>query len=246
MLYSAHPLGYPESVTRQEPDWDARIRGMFARIARRYDLMNTLMSFGMDRRWRRRVMELAGVPAGGLMLDVGAGTGKIAREAARAYPGARIVAADFTPEMMAVGREGSPANVVWVLADAMSLPFRDRTFDAVTSGFLVRNVRDMPGVLAEQLRVLRPGGRVVCLDAGPPALHTLEPVARFHLNHVIPRLGALVTGDAQAYRYLPESTQAFVDAPRIARAMEEAGFAFTQTERYMFGTINVVHARRPD
>jgi demethylmenaquinone methyltransferase/2-methoxy-6-polyprenyl-1,4-benzoquinol methylase len=218
---------------------------MFGSIAYRYDFMNTLMSFGMDRAWRRRTAELACLPASALMLDVGAGTGRIIMEAARKYPDARFVAADITPEMMRVGRGNTPRDTLWCCADALELPFGDATFDAVVSGFLVRNVPDVPQAFAEQRRVLKPGGRVVCLDAGPPPDTVLKPLIKIHLNRVIPLLGGLITGDRGAYRYLPDSTQAFKTAAQVAGIMEAVGFSGIRYERRMLGTINIVHAVKP-
>lgn len=226
-------------------EWNAAIKDMFSRISKRYDIMNTIMSFGMDRVWRKRVVELASVPFGGAILDVGAGTGRITIEAAFRYPWAKVYAADITPEMMALGIKDSPGNVTWVQADALHLPFKEAVFDAVTSGFLLRNVPDARKALAEQFRVLKPGGRVVCLDAGPPDVHVLEPVVKFYLDKIIPCIGRLVTGDEKAYKYLPESAQNFMDARGIAGTMIEAGFTDPICERFMFGTINLVHARRP-
>jgi len=242
-LYTASPLEYAACMYRRRST--DGIVGMFADIAGRYDLMNTLMSFGMDKRWRKRVVRLARLFPGAAMLDVGAGTGRITLEAARSCPGARIVALDITPEMMAIGRRITPPWVSWDLGGALRLPFPDRSFDAVTSGFMVRNVPDASLSFSEQLRVLKPGGTVVCLDAGPLGQGMLEPLARFHLERIIPWLGAVVTGHAQAYRYLPDSTKAFMDAERTASLMRETGFVEVGFERYMLGAIFIVHGRRP-
>lgn len=225
--------------------WNDQMRRMFGNIAHRYDLMNTLMSFGRDRFWRKRVVDLAALPSGGVMLDVGAGTGKIGLEASRAYRDARIIAVDLTREMMMVGMRHSPGRLTWFCADALILPFRDATFDAVTSGFLVRNVMDIRRAFGEQFRVVKPGGRVICLDAGPPPENILNPLMKFHLNRIIPRLGALISGDPAAYKYLPASTQAFKTAKELAALMESSGFTGVAYERHMLGSINIVHGKRP-
>lgn len=225
--------------------WNDQIRTMFGNIAHRYDLMNTLMSFGMDRHWRKRVVGLARLPHGGLMLDIGAGTGKISLEAARTYTDAHIVAIDLTATMMKVGRKARTAQVRWSCADALELPFRSSMFDAVTSGFLVRNVPDIRRAFDEQFRVVKPGGRVICLDAGPPPEGMLKPLVLIHLNLVIPWVGAIITGDRAAYRYLPASTQAFKTAEEISNLMSDVGFTEVAYERHMFGTINIVHGKRP-
>jgi demethylmenaquinone methyltransferase/2-methoxy-6-polyprenyl-1,4-benzoquinol methylase len=211
------------------------VQGMFSRIAGRYDLMNRLMTAGQDGRWRKEVIRRAALPPGGLLLDLGAGTGDLARAALRASPGARAVAADFTIEMMRVG-QGRPApQPAWSGADALRLPFPDETFDAVVSGFLLRNVSDLPRALAEQRRVLRPGGRMVCLDTTRPPRNILSPFIQFHLHTVIPALGRLVTGEAEAYAYLPDSTENFLSAESLAEQMQLAGFTQVGCRRLMFG-----------
>lgn len=225
--------------------WNDQIRNMFGNIAHRYDLMNTLMSFGMDLLWRKRVVKLAELPRHGMMLDIGAGTGKISLEASRAYRDARIVALDLTAGMMKIGIMNCPPTVKWSCADALELPFRGSMFDAVTSGFLVRNVTDIRKAFEEQFRVVKSGGRVICLDAGPPPDNFLKPLMKIHLNVVIPRLGAFITGDSSAYRYLPASTQAFKTAEEIAALMRDVGFVDVVFERRMFGAINIVYGKRP-
>ncbi|HPO57410.1 MAG TPA: class I SAM-dependent methyltransferase, partial [Anaerolineaceae bacterium] len=135
------------------------VREMFARIAPRYDLMNRLMTGGQDRAWRREVIARAGLQPGQRLLDLGAGTGDLAFEALRRHPGVQVVAADFTPAMLQVGRKRPEPHPGWAAADALRLPFPDESFDALVSGFLLRNVADLDQALAEQYRVLRPGGR---------------------------------------------------------------------------------------
>jgi demethylmenaquinone methyltransferase/2-methoxy-6-polyprenyl-1,4-benzoquinol methylase len=227
------------------------VQQMFSRIARRYDLMNRVMTAGQDTRWRRAVIDLAGLPEGGWLLDLGAGTGDLAREALRQQPSGQVVAADFTLEMMRVGQEKSqrqpaPAGrLVWSAADATRLPFREQIFEAVVSGFLLRNVNDVRGCLAEQYRVLKPGGRLVALDTTPPKRTPLAPLIRIHLHMVIPALGRLIAGQAEAYQYLPDSTEGFLEAEQLASRMQEAGFQDVSFQRRMFGTIAIHWARKP-
>lgn len=221
------------------------VQEMFARIAGRYDLMNRLMTFGQDVRWRRHVIGQAALPPDGWLLDIATGTGDIAAEAVRQQPGVRAVAADFTVEMMQAGRQAYPARRVlqWVGADTLALPFADDQFDAVTSGFLMRNVIDVPGALREQYRVIRPGGRVVILESSPPKRNLLRPFIQVHLGLVIPTLGRLITGDADAYRYLPATTERFQAPEALAAAMREVGLAEVSYRLFMFGTI-AVHVGR--
>ena len=149
------------------------VQGMFTRIARRYDLMNRLMTGGQDIGWRKRVIELARLDDRASLLDLGTGTGDLAREALSAFPKARVVGADFTLEMMRVGQK--TGRLDFSTADALRLPFPDSSFDAVVSGFLMRNVIDLQKALEEQFRVLKSGGRIVILDTTRPKRNILSP-----------------------------------------------------------------------
>jgi demethylmenaquinone methyltransferase/2-methoxy-6-polyprenyl-1,4-benzoquinol methylase len=147
----------------------AYVQDMFGRIAGRYNLMNRLMTGGQDMKWRRFVVQQARLKTGDKLLDLATGTGDIAFEALKAVPDIQAVGGDFALPMMRVGQKLPLGEKVdWTAADALNLPFPDATFDAVTSGFLARNVIDLPRMFAEQLRVLKPGGRVVVLDSSPP------------------------------------------------------------------------------
>jgi demethylmenaquinone methyltransferase/2-methoxy-6-polyprenyl-1,4-benzoquinol methylase len=222
------------------------VQGMFGRIAGRYDLMNRLMTAGQDVRWRRYVIRQAGLPSGGRLLDIATCTGEIALEGLRQVAGLQAVGGDFTLEMMQAGKQQPERQrIQWVGADTLALPFPDQTFDAVTSGFLMRNVVDVPRACAEQWRVLRPGGRIVVLESSPPKKNALRPFIRLHLNYVIPTLGRIVAGESDAYRYLPDSTQHFQDPDALATIMRQAGFAEVDYRLFMFGTIAVHTGRRP-
>jgi demethylmenaquinone methyltransferase/2-methoxy-6-polyprenyl-1,4-benzoquinol methylase len=216
------------------------VQDMFARIAARYDTMNRLMTFGQDVRWREYVIRQANLPAGGRLLDIATGTGDIAAEGQRQVPGLQAVGGDFTIEMMQAGKRLPDRSTVrWVAADTLALPFPDATFDAVTSGFLMRNVIDVAGAFREQWRVTRPGGRVVVLESSPPKDNALKPFIKLHLNVIIPTLGRLITGEADAYRYLPDSTQGFQGPDELAEAMRATGFVDVNYRLFMFGTIAV-------
>lgn len=222
------------------------VQDMFARIAGRYDLMNRLMTFGQDLRWRRYVIRLANLPMGGRLLDIATGTGDIAEEGLRQVPGLRSVGGDFTIEMMQAGkRQPERRTILWTAADTLALPFPDDTFDAVTSGFLMRNVIDVPGAFREQLRVTKPGGRVVVLESSPPKDNLLKPFILLHLNVIIPLAGRLIAGSDDAYRYLPESTQSFQGPEELAGRMRDAGFVNVAYRLFMFGTIGVHVGTKP-
>lgn len=215
----------------------AYVQSMFTKIARRYDLMNRLMTGGQDVRWRKRVIELARLRSNSSLLDLGTGTGDLAREALALVPQGKVIAVDFTLEMMRVGKQNGALN--FSAADALHLPFSDSSFDAVVSGFLMRNVIDLQQAIQEQYRVLNKGGRIVILDTTRPKKNILSPLIWLHMHVVIPTLGGLLTGVKDAYRYLPETTEGFVRAEELAARMAAAGFKRIDFQRYMFGTIAI-------
>lgn len=213
------------------------VQDMFTRIAKRYDLMNRLMTGGQDIRWRRQVIELARIDNRASLLDLGTGTGDLAREALLQFPQAKVIAADFTLEMMRAGQKAGPLN--FSTADALRLPFNDLSFDAVVSGFLMRNVIDLQKALEEQYRILKDGGRIAILDTTRPQKSILSPFISFHMHFIIPSLGGLLTGSKDAYRYLPETTEGFVTAENMAERMAKAGFQKIGFQRFMFGMIAI-------
>jgi len=221
------------------------VQGMFNRIAPRYDLMNRLMTGGQDIRWRRDVIRRAQLGPGSRLLDLGAGTGDLAREALRQQPGSKALAADFTLGMMHMGQKRLPPLPDWSAADAQALPFGGGQFDAVVSGYLLRNVSDLPLALREQYRVLKPGGWLVSLDTTRPGKNILTPFIKFYLRAVIPLLGWLVTGQRDAYTYLPNSTENFLRAEDLANRLMEAGFVEVGFRRRMFGTMAIHWGRKP-
>ena len=210
-------------------DKPARVQAMFARIVRRYDLMNRVMTLGRDQAWRQltaRELQLDG-PAP-RVLDLATGTGDIALAVARQYPTATIVAADFTYPMLQVAQlksraRGRPAPH-FVQGDALSLPFADTTFDALTNGFLLRNVADLGRALREMRRVVRPGGRVACLEITHAGAPIFRQLFQLYFYRAVPVIGRLIGGDAQAYTYLPNSLTDFPRAARLRQMMLEAGF----------------------
>lgn len=224
----------------------AHLREMFGRISGRYDLMNRLMTLGQDRSWRRYAVRKAGLPKGGRLLDVGTGTGDIALGALRLDSNISVTAVDFNSRMINVGR-GRPGGqrILWCCADALKLPFADAIFDAVTSGYLIRNVIDARRAFKEQMRVVKPGGRVVCLDTAPAPRNMLRPFILFHLKIVIPLLGTLIARNMAAYTYLSQSTQAFMTPEQLASIMRTAGLKDVSYQRFMLGTMAVHTGIRP-
>jgi demethylmenaquinone methyltransferase/2-methoxy-6-polyprenyl-1,4-benzoquinol methylase len=219
------------------------VRAMFDRIAPRYDLMNRLMSLGLDRRWRRLAAAAADVSLGSRALDVCTGTGDLALELAdRVGPGGSVVGADFSEPMLQRAREKAVAHgarVVFARADALDLPFTDDSFDAATVAFGARNWADLARGLAEMTRVVRPGGRVVVLDITTPRrLRTLHAV---WFDRVVPRMGGLVGGDRAAYGYLPASAKRFPPPTELAQAMSAAGLEHVAWRGFMGGIVALHH-----
>jgi len=213
------------------------VQDMFTRIAHRYDLMNRIMTAGRDVRWREQVIRQTKLKPDARVLDLGAGTGDLAREALKQQPEAKVFAADFTLEMMRVGQISG--SLPWSAADALNLPFEENTFDAVVSGFLMRNVGDIQQALKEQYRILKPGGRIVILDTTKPKRNPLSPFIWLHMHMVIPLVGGLLSGFRDAYSYLPDSTEGFVTAEEMAVRMAAVGFKKIMFERLMFNTIAI-------
>ncbi|MBM5810606.1 MAG: bifunctional demethylmenaquinone methyltransferase/2-methoxy-6-polyprenyl-1,4-benzoquinol methylase UbiE [Gammaproteobacteria bacterium] len=208
----------------------ARVRGVFDSVAGRYDLMNDLMSGGLHRLWKRFALTQTGLRPGQRALDVAAGTGDLSALLARQVgPAGLVVVSDINREMLARGRDrlidrGFTGNVTFVQANAECLPFADASFDCVTIGFGLRNVTDKDAALRSMRRVLRPGGRLLVLEFSRPQAPGLEPLYDVYSFRLLPRLGALVAGDAPSYRYLAESIRRHPDQPALAAMMQAAGF----------------------
>jgi demethylmenaquinone methyltransferase/2-methoxy-6-polyprenyl-1,4-benzoquinol methylase len=222
------------------------VRGMFDRIAGRYDAANRVMSAGIDVLWRRKAMAplLEGLGEKPRVLDLGAGTLDGALEIRRRRPGATVVAADFAREMLRVGRRKAGAESVATHgADGHHLPYADAAFDGAFSAFCVRNLHTLPVALAELRRVVRPGGPVVILEFFRPAKRRLFFDGLYNAK-LLPLLGWAVSGDREAYRYLPASIERFVSRPEFEELLRSAGFAATSGEElFPSGVASLVVAR---
>jgi demethylmenaquinone methyltransferase/2-methoxy-6-polyprenyl-1,4-benzoquinol methylase len=207
----------------------ARVRGVFDSVADNYDLMNDLMSGGLHRLWKRFALAQTGLRPGQRALDVASGTGDLGAGLARQVGmDGLAVLTDINREMLARGRDrlidkGIVTQVAFVIANAESLPFTDRSFDCVTIGFGLRNVTDKPAALASMRRVLKPGGRLLVLEFSQPTLGILKPAYDAYSFGVLPRLGGIVAGDAASYRYLAESIRMHPDQATLAAMMRRAG-----------------------
>jgi demethylmenaquinone methyltransferase/2-methoxy-6-polyprenyl-1,4-benzoquinol methylase len=198
------------------------VRSMFDRIAPVYDVMNHVMTMGLDRRWRRLTVE-AVVQPGARVLDACCGTGDLAIAAER--EGGIVTGLDFSGEMLVRARRKSD-SIEWIQGDVLALPYDDGSFDAATVGFGVRNVADLPAGLLELRRVLRPGGRLAILEITQPR-GPLKPFFSLWFDRIVPLLGRVLPG-GQAYTYLPASVRRFPGAEALARLIDEAGFEGTR------------------
>lgn len=229
------------------------VRQMFDRIVPRYDLMNRLMTGGRDVAWRRLTVReaLRGLDRSqAQVLDIATGTGDLAF-ALRDAGVAHVTGLDFSAEMLAEAARKeamgpAQARIRWLEGDAMHLPFADQTFDAVTVGFGLRNMPDYLGALREVARVLRPGGVFVCLETTPLRTPALRAAFDWYFSHVVPLVGGLLSGDRDAYAYLPASAAAFPDAERLGQMMLEAGFTRVRYRTLGAGTVALHVARTGD
>jgi demethylmenaquinone methyltransferase/2-methoxy-6-polyprenyl-1,4-benzoquinol methylase len=226
----------------QTPDRDpAKVQAMFGRVARRYQLANTILSGGMDYFWRKRAAAIVKSWEPKRLLDVATGSGDLARTIEAVLPNAEVTGTDFSPEMLEVASRLGSRRLVQ--ADALALPFQDGEFDAVTVAFGLRNMASWEGALREMVRVLVPGGHILVLDFSvpPPPLRT---VYRPYLHHVLPRLAGWVTGEKKAYRYLAESIEAFPSGAALCNLMAIAGFGEAKCEPLSGGIVSIYTGRR--
>jgi len=250
------------------------VQDLFRHIAQRYDLMNKLMTFGRDRAWRRYTVarleldSLAGNTCQDgprLVLDVATGTGDLALEVLREQPDARVVGLDFVPDMMVLAQQKASAllqrgsepgepnprvrdahALALVAGDALQIPFPDKTFDAVVTGFALRNVIDIPAAFAEMARVTRSGGRVACLEIAKPRTPLFRQLFALYFYRLVPIIGGWITGQRSAYTYLPHSLTAFLTPDEIEEVMHRTGWSDVSHRRLMMGTVAVhVGTREP-
>ncbi len=244
-------FGYQEVP---EADKGARVRGVFESVASRYDLMNDLMSGGVHRLWKTALVDWLNPRPGMSLIDVAGGTGDIALRVLERVGPARagaIVVCDLTPEMLAIGRDRAidkgipgdraPRGLHWVCADAEHLPLAERSMDACTIAFGLRNVTRVPAALAQARRVLKPGGRFLCLEFSRVVLPLVSELYDLYSFAVLPALGALVAGDRAAYQYLVESIRRFPPQDELAAMMEDAGFGRVRY-RNLSGGVAALHS----
>lgn len=221
---------------------------MFNRIVPRYDLMNRIMTGGRDAAWRKMVAGRVCVDTPSLVLDVATGTGDLAF-ALRDAGTPKVVGVDFSEDMIVTAVEKAVrerrTGVSFLVGDALRLPFADGAFDACTIGFGLRNMVNFEAALWEMRRVLRPGGRFVCLEMTPFQRPILGPLFRFYFEQGVPLVGGLLSGDLKAYRYLPRSVAVFPTAHQLAGLMHTVGFADVEYQILGFGAVAIHTGRRP-
>ena len=228
----------------KEKEKAEEIRAMFDRIAWRYDFMNGLMTFGRHQAWRRRAARLAKPRAGSIALDVATGTGDLARALLAEAGARRVVGVDFSEAMLVLGRQkrrrlNLESRLHFVASDALALPFPDRTFSCVTSAFLLRNLADLDQGIREMARVTQPGGRVVALETSNPTLPLFRSAFAWYFQLVVPLLGAIVSRDMDAYRYLPRTSAHFLAPDDLVQVMAKAGLQDVGYQRLALGTVAI-------
>jgi len=232
-------------------DKQALVQKMFSSIARYYDLNNSLLSLGLHHQWKQKTLEALALQAGESILDVGAGTADLSILAAeKISQSGRIIATDLNEAMLRIGRQKLAArnlpHVSCALANAEALPFPDQSFDAVVTGFCLRNVSDLKQALQEIFRLLKPGGRMACLDFSTPASPWLRTLYDFYSFSLLPKIGAWVSRDQTGiYQYLPDSIRAFPDQERLKGTIAHAGFKPVQYQNLSGGIVAIHTALRP-
>jgi demethylmenaquinone methyltransferase/2-methoxy-6-polyprenyl-1,4-benzoquinol methylase len=236
----------PTEVRGGSPLEAARVRSMFGSIAHRYDLLNRVLSLGLDVSWRREAIRVATADRPAEILDVATGTADVALGLKRAQPESRVVGVDFAEPMLAIGREKAARDGLAVTleqGDGTDLPYEDGSFDAVTIAYGLRNFSDYRAGLREFHRILRPGGQVVILEFPPPQTGPLGRLFRLYFRRVLPVIGGAVSGNPGAYAYLPRSVLAFPPPAQLADAMYQVGFVDVRYKLQTLG-ISALHAGR--
>ena len=227
------------------------VQEMFNKIAKRYDLMNTLMTFGLDKGWREFTVKRSELKPGGNPLDVCCGTAMLSMELAKvAGSNGKVTGLDFSEEMLIKGKENikdfPQAEIINLIqGNAMELPFADNTFDCATVGWGLRNVPDINKAVSEMMRVVKPGGKVVSLDMAKPSMPVFKQLHWFYFEKIIPLMGKVTAGKKSAYSYLHDSTRAFPHQQDLAKLFAEVGLSETKYFDLAGGVVAVVEGRKP-
>ncbi len=228
-----------------------RVKSVFSSIARKYERFNAISSFGAYKAWVAGMMRQADIDPSHDVLDIAGGTGEITFAVARSKHPRHIQCTDLVPEMLEVARahmaEGASCGVPvdFQVVDAQDIPYADESYDVVTMAYGIRNMPKREQALSEMLRVLRPGGQLVCLEFSTPPNGAWRALYRFYLKRLIPFWGGLVTGDREGFVYLAKSIKAFPDQQGLAKLMEQAGFTDVKWKNYTGGIAAIHTARKP-
>jgi demethylmenaquinone methyltransferase / 2-methoxy-6-polyprenyl-1,4-benzoquinol methylase len=226
------------------------VADLFARIAPRYDLMNTLMTGGLHLRWRQKTAQVTVRGLQGKALDVATGTGSLALALAYRPEIDHVVGVDLLPEMLSLAQakvrtRGLASSITLLAGDALVLPFPDNTFACATAGFSLRNMPDLRQSLAEMVRVVHPGGRVTTLELTPFNRGVKAYLFRLYFHRLVPFMGQVVAGDRSAYTYLPQSVDYFLEADRLAQLLQEVGLIEVNYLKLGFGTVALHQGVKP-
>lgn len=227
-----------------------QVREMFDSIAPAYDWMNRAMTFGVDKLWRRRAVNIVRKDNPGQIIDIATGTGDLAIAMARRIPSSDIIGIDLSEGMVAIGQRkideaGLASRVKLTTGDCLAMPFEDASADAITVAYGVRNFEHLDKGYAEMLRVLRPGGLLCVVELSTPVNPLVKPFYKFYTRAIIPTVGRIVSKDNRAYSYLPESIAAVPQGDDMLRLIRNAGFSDAAFKRLTFGVCTIYTARRP-
>lgn len=224
----------------QNPEDKSHVHDLFENIAPKYDMMNDLMSFKQHKVWRKKTMKKMAIKKGQTALDLCCGTCDWTIDLAKASESGHITGLDFSEQMLAVGRkkikeEGLDQQITLVQGDAMSLPFENDSFDFVTIGFGLRNVPNYEQVVSEMLRVVKPGGKIVCLEMSKPQAQPFKSIYYFYFNKMVPLLGKMFAKQFAAYKWLPDSLKLFLDAKELKQLFEKVGAKDVFVQNFFWG-----------